>query len=95
MTDLIGGLACILVLVTFCMRDMVKLRLVAIASNIAFIVYAGRADLMPVLALHAILLPINLTALYALRERSAFQWRRRSGECTVSETPVIMFTRRR
>ena len=68
MTDLIGGIACILVLMTFCMRDMSRLRLIAIASNIAFILYAVRADLMPVLALHSILLPINLFAINSMRE---------------------------
>jgi len=67
MTDLIGGIACILVLMTFCMRDMSRLRLIAIASNIAFVVYAVRADLMPVLALHSILLPINLLAINSMR----------------------------
>lgn len=67
MTDLIGGIACILVLVTFCMRDMSKLRLIAIVSNVAFIVYAVKADLMPVLALHSILLPINLLVIQSMR----------------------------
>ena len=74
MTDLVGFFACAMVLLTFCMRDMAVLRALAIVSNIAFIVYAAMADLVPVLVLHAILLPINLHAL-----RSALTVLRRSG----------------
>ena len=57
--DLIGYLASALVLATFCMRDMVALRCMAIASNLAFITYGGLADLGPVLLLHLLLLPVN------------------------------------
>lgn len=66
MIDLVGGFACVLVLLTFSMRNMVMLRFVAILSNLAFISYAFMADLMPVLALHTILLPINLHALWTI-----------------------------
>ena len=65
--DLIGYLASALVLATFCMRDMVALRCVAIASNLAFVTYGGLADLGPVLLLHLLLLPVN-----ALRLRGLF-----------------------
>jgi hypothetical protein len=58
-TDLIGYAAAVLVLAAFCMRRMVTLRLVAIASNLVFIAYALRAGLEPVLLLHALLLPMN------------------------------------
>ena len=61
--ELIGYLASLLVLTTFCMRDMVALRVVAIASNIAFITYAVLAGIGPVLLLHAALLPVNLLRL--------------------------------
>lgn len=57
--DLIGYLASLLVLATFCMRDMVPLRVVAIVSNIAFITYGALADIGPVLLLHVVLLPVN------------------------------------
>jgi hypothetical protein len=65
--DAIGYLAATLVLATFCMRSMRKLRWIAIASNLAFIVYAVLANLGPVFALHALLLPINLVRLQQLR----------------------------
>lgn len=55
----VGYLASALVLITFCMRDMVALRWVAIASNLAFITYSGLAGVGPVLVLHLMLLPVN------------------------------------
>jgi hypothetical protein len=66
-TDLIGYLASALVLATFCMRDMVALRWMAITSNLAFIAYGALADLGPVLVLHLLLLPVNLLRLAGRR----------------------------
>lgn len=60
LTDAIGFLASFLVLTTFCMHSMVLLRLIAIASNMAFMAYGFMADLPPVVALHATLLPLNI-----------------------------------
>jgi CRP/FNR family transcriptional regulator, cyclic AMP receptor protein len=65
--SLIGYLASALVLATFCMRDMVALRCMAIASNVAFIAYGALADLGPVLVLHLLLLPVNLVRLTGRR----------------------------
>ena len=68
--ELIGYLASLLVLMTFCMSGMVALRAVAIASNVAFIGYAALAGISPVLVLHALLLPMNVCRLLeAVRER--------------------------
>ena len=61
--EAIGYLASGLVLATFCMRDMVSLRWVAITSNLAFIAYGALEDLGPVLALHVLLLPVNVLRL--------------------------------
>jgi hypothetical protein len=58
-TDALGWLASALVLATFCMRGMVALRLTAIASNLAFIVWGLSAGIHPVLMLHVLLLPLN------------------------------------
>ena len=66
-TELIGYLASALVLATFCMRDMVALRCMAIASNLAFVAYGAMADLGPVLVLHLLLLPVNVQRLMAWR----------------------------
>ena len=57
--DAAGYLASALVLATFCMKTMIPLRIAAVGSNIAFIVYGLNEELYPVLALHAILLPLN------------------------------------
>lgn len=67
----IGYLASLLVLATFSVRGMLALRLLAIASNLAFIAYAALAGIQPVLLLHGLLLPVNVVRLLqAVRERS-------------------------
>jgi hypothetical protein len=66
-TDLLGYLAAGLVLLTFSTRSIRALRSVAIASNLMFIVYALAAELPPVLALHALLLPLNAWRLWQAR----------------------------
>ena len=58
--ELIGYLASLLVLMTFCMSGMVALRAIAITSNVAFICYAALVGISPVLLLHALLLPMNI-----------------------------------
>ena len=58
--DSAGYLASALVLATFCMKTMIPLRMAAIFSNVAFIMYAFYDGLLPVLALHLILLPLNI-----------------------------------
>lgn len=60
LTAIVGWVAAGLVLATFCCERMVSLRLVAIASNLAFIGYACLAQLWPILALHTIMLPLNV-----------------------------------
>jgi hypothetical protein len=46
------------------LRSLIALRSVAIASNLTFIAYASAAHLLPVLVLHAALLPINAWRLW-------------------------------
>jgi hypothetical protein len=60
MANLLGYAASCAVLLTFLMRDMVSLRLVAILSNILFVAFAYTQHIHPVLLLHAVLLPVNL-----------------------------------
>jgi len=70
--DLIGYVAAGLVLATFCVNSMNALRVLAIASNVAFASYGYLTDLTPVLLLHAVLLPVNVCrlaqSLWARRE---------------------------
>ena len=61
--DGLGYFAASLVLATFCAKSMMSLRMLAIASNIAFIAYASAAHLWPILVLHALMLPLNLLRL--------------------------------
>jgi hypothetical protein len=56
----IGYMASGLVLAAFAMQDMVRLRLVAIASNLFFLAYALSLGLVPIWVLHAVLLPLNV-----------------------------------
>ena len=58
--ELVGYVACLLVFLTFCMKRMLPLRMIAVASNIAFLIYGAAAELFPILILHAALLPLNL-----------------------------------
>lgn len=76
--DLLGYTASALVLATFCMRGMLSLRVLAIASNVAFIAYAALAGIHPVLVLHALLLPMNAL-------RLAEGWRQRHAEPATPE----------
>jgi hypothetical protein len=62
--DAAGYMASCLVVIAFCMKDILILRVVAIASNCAFLAYGLGLGLAPVWALHAILLPINCWRLW-------------------------------
>jgi len=69
--DLVGYVACSLVFLTFYMRDMIPLRLVALCSNVAFLIYAFALHLAPIAILHGALIPVNVIRLTAaLRESS-------------------------
>jgi len=62
-SESLGYIAAILVFLTFSMKTMVPLRVVAIASNIFFIAYGYMQPAYPLLILHAALLPLNLLRL--------------------------------
>ena len=57
--DLLGWIAALLTVVTFAQRSMIPLRVTAILASIFFIAYGARGHFLPVLTLHAILLPLN------------------------------------
>jgi hypothetical protein len=67
LAEILGYAAAGLVLATFTMRTMIPLRLLGIASNVAFISYGYAADLLPVLLLHAALLPLNVYRLFEMQ----------------------------
>ena len=59
----VGFLAAGLVITAFCMKDILHLRIVAVASNVAFLAYGVAFGLIPVWLLHLVLLPVNLVRL--------------------------------
>jgi hypothetical protein len=60
MGEMIGYVASGLIFLAFWMKTMMPLRLVAIASNIAFIAFGTANNLVPILVLHSLLFPLNL-----------------------------------
>ncbi|MEM7496693.1 MAG: cyclic nucleotide-binding domain-containing protein [Pseudomonadota bacterium] len=70
--DAIGWMAALFTLLTFCMRTMLPLRILAIASNLCFIAFATTLGLWQIVVLHGALLPLNLAQLVRLlRHRAA------------------------
>jgi CRP/FNR family transcriptional regulator, cyclic AMP receptor protein len=65
--DGVGYLASLLVFCTFYMKTMIPLRMVAIASNVVFMTYGLAGRIYPVLALHAVLLPLNCLRLQQMQ----------------------------
>jgi hypothetical protein len=66
-TELTGWSAAVLTLLAFTMRDVRKLRMASVAASVCFIAYGAATSAWPVLALHAVLLPMNLFRLHELR----------------------------
>ena len=67
--DVAGFIASSLVFLTFYMKDMVPLRLAALCSNFAFLVYGICLHLAPIVLLHTALIPINLYRLLGAANR--------------------------
>jgi hypothetical protein len=61
--ELSGWAASALTLVAFTSRNLQRLRLASVGPSVAFIVFAATTAAWPVLALHALLLPISLRRL--------------------------------
>jgi hypothetical protein len=61
--QLLGFLAAFLMFSTFYMKNMIPLRIIGMASNVAFIMYTFHAHIWPVFVLHTALLPMNLLRL--------------------------------
>lgn len=53
-------LASVLVFLAFFMKAILPLRTIAMASNVAFVIYAAGAGNIPILVLHGLLLPLNI-----------------------------------
>lgn len=58
--DILGAAASLLTLAAFMQRRMMPMRIAAIGANSFFIAYGAIGSIYPVLALHLILLPVNV-----------------------------------
>lgn len=68
--ELLGWVAAALTVACFASGDMLRLRVLALGANVAFAAYGWHAELMPVLALHLALAPVNAWRLaQQLRQR--------------------------
>ena len=83
LTSSVGYVAAAAVFATFCMKTMRPLRIVALGSNVLFIVYGSLGGLHPILALHALLLPINVVRLLQVQRLA-----RRVREAAGSNLPI-------
>ena len=66
--QLLGFLAAFLMFSTFYMKNMIPLRIIGMASNATFIVYAVNAEVWPLFVLHTVLLPMNFFRLIQMRK---------------------------
>jgi len=92
--EIAGYTASVLVFATFYMKTMMRLRIVGIVSNVAFITYALFEGLLPILILHASLLPLNIVR---LREFTRMIERTRKvsrGEVSIESLLPFMAARR-
>ncbi len=71
LTDLTGLVAAFFVILAFFSHKPKPLRIFAILSNVLFVSYAADVGLMPVLMLHAVLLPLNVIRLLQLLRKPA------------------------
>lgn len=66
--EIAGYVASAFVAASFYMKTIVPLRILAICSNIAFIIYGAGAGLLPVLILHTFLFPLNIVRLLQMKK---------------------------
>jgi hypothetical protein len=66
LVDIVGWLAACFTLAAYSMRTMVPLRIAAIGANLSFITFGALDATLPILALHAVLLPFNIYRLWEL-----------------------------
>jgi energy-converting hydrogenase Eha subunit E len=84
-----GYLGAALALITVSMKTMLPLRLAAIGSSLAFLAYGIVDHLLPVIVLHALMLPVNagrLVQVVRLRQATA---RATKGEMSIE--PLLPF----
>jgi CRP/FNR family cyclic AMP-dependent transcriptional regulator len=68
--EAIGYLASGLTVLTYSMRNMFWLRVVAVLNCLAFLIYAALIGSLPIMMMEAILLPINAWRLFELTRQT-------------------------
>jgi hypothetical protein len=63
---MVGFLAAGLVIATLSMRTMIPLRVIGLASNVAFVTYGALFGSLPTVILHGILFPLNVYRLHEM-----------------------------
>jgi CRP-like cAMP-binding protein len=66
LATVVGTCAAFLVFLTFATRTMVPLRIIGMVSNVFFIAYGYLQPAVPILILHAVLLPMNAFRLHQM-----------------------------
>ena len=92
--NLAGYAASSMVLATFCMKTMRPLRILALASNVLFAVYAFCGGLYPVLILHVVLFPINLARLVQLQNLTRRVAAAATGDLSMADLLPVMHHRK-
>lgn len=59
LADLLGAVAALCMLSAFNCKNLIRLRCISLTASAFFIAYAAVMGLMPILVLHAVLLPLN------------------------------------
>jgi hypothetical protein len=69
--EIIGFAGSFLTVVTYLMRSMVRLRIIAIASSLCFAFYGSMIGSPPLVLMEAVLLPLNAYRLYQIGKEQA------------------------
>lgn len=93
--DAIGWVGSALMFLSFFMKTMVPLRVVAIAANVSMIAYTAIAGVIPVLILQSCLLPLNTYRLVQLRRLIARVKQAAAGGFSLEALIPFMTTERR
>ncbi|KPJ85430.1 MAG: hypothetical protein AMS17_14390 [Spirochaetes bacterium DG_61] len=82
--EIVGYIASAFVATSFYMKTIIPIRLFAICSNIAFIIYGFSGKLYPVLILHIFLFPLNILRLYQMYKLIKKVRESSKGDCSMA-----------
>ena len=82
--NVLGMLGVFFCLASFAMKNMLSLRVLALAGNVFFIAYGYVESLLPSIVLNAVLLPLNITRLWEITRLSK-EIARATGDSPVSQ----------